>query len=75
MISRPAADVVRGALAGRTTRIRPRVSGHGAELGRRRSGVSVLFDARRDPRRPAEVILGRGASVDSFPLFGYNLAD
>ncbi|HEY3713474.1 MAG TPA: LLM class flavin-dependent oxidoreductase [Jatrophihabitantaceae bacterium] len=70
-----AADVVLSAIAGRTTRIR---------LG---SAVTVL--SSDDPVRVfqrystlnavsggrAEVILGRGSSVDSFPLFGYDLAD
>jgi probable LLM family oxidoreductase len=70
-----AADVVLGAIAGRTSRIR---------LG---SAVTVL--SSDDPVRVfqrystlnaisggrAEVILGRGSSVDSFPLFGYDLAD
>jgi alkanesulfonate monooxygenase SsuD/methylene tetrahydromethanopterin reductase-like flavin-dependent oxidoreductase (luciferase family) len=71
----PATDVVLGAIAGRTTRIR---------LG---SAVTVL--SSDDPvrvfqrystldavtRGRAEVILGRGSSIDTFPLFGYNLAD
>jgi probable LLM family oxidoreductase len=71
----PAADVVLGAIAARTTRIR---------LG---SAVTVL--SSDDPVRVfqrystlnavsggrAEVILGRGSSIDSFPLFGYDLAD
>jgi probable LLM family oxidoreductase len=70
-----AADVVLGAIAARTTRIR---------LG---SAVTVLssddpvrvfqrystLDAISNGR--AEVILGRGSSIDSFPLFGYDLAD
>jgi probable LLM family oxidoreductase len=70
-----AADVVLGAIAARTTRIR---------LG---SAVTVL--SSDDPVRVfqrystlnaisgdrAEVILGRGSSIDSFPLFGYDLAD
>ena len=70
-----AADVALGAIASRTTRLR---------LG---SAVTVL--SSDDPVRVfqrystldavsggrAEVILGRGSSVDSFPLFGYNLAD
>src|ERR1700723_1753837 len=70
-----AADVVLGAIAARTTRIR---------LG---SAVTVL--SSDDPGRVfqrystldavsggrAEVILGRGSSVESFPLFGYDLAD
>jgi probable LLM family oxidoreductase len=71
----PAADVALGAIAGRTTRIR---------LG---SAVTVL--SSDDPVRVfqrystldavsggrAEVILGRGSSSESFPLFGYDLAD
>jgi len=71
----PAADIVLGAIAARTTRL---------SLG---SAVTVL--SSDDPVRVfqrystldaisggrAEVILGRGSSVDSFPLFGYDLAD
>jgi probable LLM family oxidoreductase len=71
----PAADVVLAAIAARTTRIR---------LG---SAVTVL--SSDDPVRVfqrfstlhaisggrAEVVLGRGSSIDSFPLFGYDLAD
>jgi len=71
----PAADVVLAAIAARTARIR---------LG---SAVTVL--SSDDPVRVfqrystlnavsggrAEVILGRGSSIDSFPLFGYDLAD
>jgi probable LLM family oxidoreductase len=70
-----AGDVVLAAIAARTTRIR---------LG---SAVTVL--SSDDPVRVfqrystldavsggrAEVILGRGSSIDSFPLFGYDLAD
>src|ERR1700716_2221105 len=70
-----AADLVLGAIAARTTRI---------HLG---SAVTVL--SSDDPvrvfqrystldavsRGRAEVILGRGSSIDSFPLFGYDLAD
>ena len=70
-----AADVVLATIAGRTTRI---------HLG---SAVTVL--SSDDPVRVfqrystlnavsggrAEVILGRGSSIDSFPLFGYDLAD
>src|ERR1700723_4555153 len=70
-----AADVVLGAIAARTTRIR---------LG---SAVTVL--SSDDPVRVfqrfstlnavsggrAEVILSRGSSIESFPLFGYDLAD
>lgn len=71
----PASDVVLAAIASRTTRI---------HLG---SAVTVL--SSDDPVRVfqrystlnaisggrAEVILGRGSSIDSFPLFGYDLAD
>jgi alkanesulfonate monooxygenase SsuD/methylene tetrahydromethanopterin reductase-like flavin-dependent oxidoreductase (luciferase family) len=74
-IPMPAGDVVLGAIAARTTRIR---------LG---SAVTVL--SSDDPvrvfqrystlnaisRGRAEVILGRGSSIDSFPLFGYDLTD
>src|SRR5258705_8914315 len=70
-----AADVVLAAIAARTTDI---------HLG---SAVTVL--SSDDPVRVfqrystldaisggrAEVILGRGSSIDSFPLFGYDLAD
>jgi probable LLM family oxidoreductase len=70
-----AGDVVLAAIAARTTRI---------HLG---SAVTVL--SSDDPVRVfqrystlnaisggrAEVILGRGSSIDSFPLFGYDLAD
>jgi probable LLM family oxidoreductase len=70
-----AADVVLAAIAARTDRIR---------VG---SAVTVL--SSDDPVRVfqryatldaissgrAEVILGRGSSIDSFPLFGYDLAD
>jgi probable LLM family oxidoreductase len=71
----PAGDVVLAAIAARTTRI---------HLG---SAVTVL--SSDDPVRVfqrystlnaisggrAEIILGRGSSIESFPLFGYNLAD
>jgi alkanesulfonate monooxygenase SsuD/methylene tetrahydromethanopterin reductase-like flavin-dependent oxidoreductase (luciferase family) len=71
----PAGDVVLGAIAARTSRI---------HLG---SAVTVL--SSDDPVRVfqrystlhaisggrAEMILGRGSSIESFPLFGYDLAD
>ncbi len=71
----PAGDVVLAAIAASTGRIR---------LG---SAVTVL--SSDDPVRVfqrystlnaisggrAEVIIGRGSSIESFPLFGYNLAD
>ncbi|MCG2800404.1 MAG: LLM class flavin-dependent oxidoreductase [Cellulomonas sp.] len=70
-----APDVVLAGIAGRTSRIRLA------------SGVTVLssddpvrvyqrfatLDALSDGR--AEVILGRGSFTESFPLFGYDLAD
>jgi probable LLM family oxidoreductase len=70
-----AADVVLGAIASRTSRI---------HLG---SAVTVI--SSDDPVRVfqrystldavsggrAEVILGRGSSIESFPLFGYELSD
>jgi probable LLM family oxidoreductase len=70
-----AGDVVLAAIASRTTRI---------HLG---SAVTVIssddpvrvyqryatLDALSNGR--AEVILGRGSSIESFPLFGYDLAD
>jgi probable LLM family oxidoreductase len=70
-----APEVVLGAIAARTSRIR---------LG---SGVTVLssddpvrvfqryatLDAVSNGR--AEVILGRGSSIESFPLYGFQLAD
>src|SRR6266705_3692852 len=70
-----AGDVVLGAIAARTSRI---------HVG---SAVTVL--SSDDPVRVyqryatlnaissgrAEVILGRGSSIESFPLFGYDLAD
>jgi probable LLM family oxidoreductase len=70
-----AADVVLGAIASRTSRI---------HLG---SAVTVIssddpvrvfqryatLDALSNGR--AEVILGRGSSTESFPLFGYSLSD
>ena len=71
----PAGDVALAAIAARTRKIR---------LG---SAVTVL--SSDDPVRVfqrystldavsggrAEVILGRGSSIESFPLFGYDLAD
>src|SRR6204780_3306319 len=71
----PAGDVVLAAIAARTEKI---------HLG---SAVAVL--SSDDPVRVfqrystlnavsggrAEVILGRGSSIESFPLFGYDLAD
>src|SRR5580704_12651472 len=71
----PAGDVVLAAIAARTFNIH--------------LGSAVLVLSSDDPVRVfqrystlnavsggrAEVILGRGSSIDSFPLFGYDLAD
>jgi probable LLM family oxidoreductase len=71
----PAGDVVLAAIAARTTRIH--------------LGSAVIVLSSDDPVRVfqrystlnavsggrAEVILGRGSSIESFPLFGYDLAD
>jgi probable LLM family oxidoreductase len=71
----PAGDVVLAAIAARTSRIH--------------LGSAVLVLSSDDPVRVfqrystlhavsggrAEVILGRGSSIESFPLFGYDLAD
>jgi alkanesulfonate monooxygenase SsuD/methylene tetrahydromethanopterin reductase-like flavin-dependent oxidoreductase (luciferase family) len=71
----PAADVVLGAIAARTTRIRlgsavtVLSSDDPVRVFQRYSTLSAVSGGR------AEVILGRGSSIDSFPLFGYDLAD
>jgi probable LLM family oxidoreductase len=71
----PAGDVVLAAIAARTTQIR--------------LGSAVLVLSSDDPVRVfqrystlnaishgrVEMILGRGSSIESFPLFGYDLAD
>jgi alkanesulfonate monooxygenase SsuD/methylene tetrahydromethanopterin reductase-like flavin-dependent oxidoreductase (luciferase family) len=71
----PAGDVVLAAIAARTKRIHV--------------GSSVIVLSSDDPVRVfqrystlnaisngrVEVILGRGSSIESFPLFGYDLAD
>jgi probable LLM family oxidoreductase len=71
----PAGDVVLSAIAARTRRIHV--------------GSSVIVLSSDDPVRVfqrystlnaiskgrVEVILGRGSSIESFPLFGYDLAD
>src|SRR6202045_2475707 len=71
----PAADVVLGAIAARTTRIRlgsavtVLSSDDPVHVFQRYSTLNAVSDGR------AEVILGRGSSIESFPLFGYDLAD
>jgi probable LLM family oxidoreductase len=70
-----AADVVLAAIAARTTRIRVGSavtvlsSDDPVRVFQRYSTLNALSGGR------AEVILGRGSSIDSFPLFGYDLAD
>lgn len=70
-----AADVVLGAIAARTERIHVGSavtvlsSDDPVRVFQRYSTLNALSGGR------AEVILGRGSSIDSFPLFGYDLAD
>jgi probable LLM family oxidoreductase len=71
----PAGDVVLAAIAARTEKIHlgSAVTVLGSDdpvrVFQRFSTLNALSSGR------AEVILGRGSSIDSFPLFGYNLAD
>jgi len=70
-----AADVVLAAIAARSNRIHVGSavtvlsSDDPVRVFQRYSTLNALSDGR------AEVILGRGSSIDSFPLFGYDLAD
>jgi probable LLM family oxidoreductase len=70
-----AADVVLAAVAARTTRIHVGSavtvlsSDDPVRVFQRYSTLDAVSSGR------AEVILGRGSSIDSFPLFGYDLAD
>ncbi len=71
----PAADVVLAAIAARTNRIHlgsavtVLSSDDPVRVFQRYSTLNALSGGR------AEVILGRGSSIESFPLFGYDLAD
>ena len=71
----PAGDVVLAAIAGRTERIHlgsavtVLSSDDPVRVFQRYSTLNALSNGR------AEVILGRGSSIESFPLFGYDLAD
>jgi len=71
----PAADVVLAAIAARTEKIRVGSavtvlsSDDPVRVFQRFSTLNAISGGR------AEVILGRGSSIDSFPLFGYDLAD
>jgi probable LLM family oxidoreductase len=70
-----AADVVLSAIAARTPRIRVGSavtvlsSDDPVRVFQRYSTLDAVSGGR------AEVVLGRGSSIDSFPLFGYDLAD
>ena len=71
----PAGDVVLGTIAGRTERIRlgsavtVLSSDDPVRVFQRYSTLQAISNGR------AEVILGRGSSIESFPLFGYDLAE
>jgi probable LLM family oxidoreductase len=71
----PAGDVVLAAIAARTSKIRlgsavtVLSSDDPVRVFQRYSTLNAISDGR------AEVILGRGSSIESFPLFGYDLAD
>jgi probable LLM family oxidoreductase len=70
-----AGDVVLGAIAARTPRIHlgsavtVLSSDDPVRVFQRYSTLNAISNGR------AEVILGRGSSIESFPLFGYDLAD
>ncbi|WP_431278684.1 LLM class flavin-dependent oxidoreductase [Leifsonia poae] len=70
-----ASDVVLSAIAARTERIRlgsavtVLSSDDPVRVFQRYSTLNAISNGR------AEVILGRGSSIDSFPLFGFDLAD
>ena len=70
-----AADVALAAIAARTSRIRlgssvtVLSSDDPVRVFQRYSTLNAISSGR------AEVILGRGSSIDSFPLFGYDLND
>ena len=70
-----AADVVLAAIAARTNRIHVGSavtvlsSDDPVRVFQRYSTLNAISNGR------AEIVLGRGSSIDSFPLFGYNLAD
>src|SRR5215471_3457288 len=71
----PAGDVALAAIAARTTRIHlgsaviVLSSDDPVRVFQRYSTLNAISSGR------AEVILGRGSSIESFPLFGYDLAD
>src|SRR5262245_63289511 len=71
----PAGDVALAAIAARTSRIHlgsaviVLSSDDPVRVFQRYSTLNAISNGR------AEVILGRGSSIESFPLFGYELAD
>ena len=71
----PAGDVVLAAIAARTTHIHlgsavtVLSSDDPVRVYQRYSTLNAISNGR------AEVILGRGSSIESFPLFGYDLGD
>jgi probable LLM family oxidoreductase len=71
----PAGDVALAAIAARTARIHlgsaviVLSSDDPVRVFQRYSTLNAISNGR------AEVILGRGSSIESFPLFGYDLAD
>jgi probable LLM family oxidoreductase len=71
----PSGDVALAAIAARTTRIHlgsaviVLSSDDPVRVFQRYSTLNAISSGR------AEVILGRGSSIESFPLFGYDLAD
>src|SRR6478672_7164936 len=71
----PAGDVVLAAIAARTSQIHlgsaviVLSSDDPVRVFQRYSTLNAISGGR------AEVILGRGSSIESFPLFGYDLAD
>src|SRR6202011_5845137 len=71
----PAGDVVLAAIAARTTQIHlgsaviVLSSDDPVRVFQRYSTLNAISGGR------AEVILGRGSSIESFPLFGYDLAE
>ena len=69
-------ETVLAAIAARTVAPPPRLRRDRAQL--RRPGARLPALRHRSTRSPTgarEVILGRGSFTESFPLFGYDLAD
>ena len=68
-------EIVLAAAAARTEQHPPRHRSDGAVLRRPGARLRAVRHARRRLRGRAEVILGRGSFIESFPLFGYDLRD